>query len=150
MITRWAGSDTGSWFEWSSILHQLWHYSLWSDYFYIANTTFPDTSQPLHAHFQQLTATACSACDPQANHPFETDSALCRHMLRQHQRHLCRLCLRVCACLPRLSCPVLRSLCLCLMPACCVHHVWRCSTYASIASACHTATAPVALVYAQC
>lgn len=95
VIAQWAGPETGSWSDWSSILHSLWHDDEWSERFYIAQTTFPGTSQPLHAHIQQLTATACSICDPQGSHSFPTYSALCKHMTRQHQRQPCRICLRV-------------------------------------------------------
>lgn len=99
VVTPWAGPNTGSWSDWSSALHTLWHDHWWSEHFYVAHTAFPGTNQPLHAHFQQLTATACGVCDAQANHPFQSDSALCKHMIRQHHRHLCRLCLKVFTCL---------------------------------------------------
>lgn len=95
VITPWVDPEPRDWSHWASILHQLWHKPQWCPQFFVSHDLFPGRYQPLHAYVQQLTARACSICDPEAKHLFHTDGALCKHMTQHHCRHLCMVCLKV-------------------------------------------------------
>ncbi|KAL0054967.1 hypothetical protein WJX82_005281 [Trebouxia sp. C0006] len=94
VITPWVDPEPPDWSHWVSILHQLWHKPQWCPKFFVSRDLFPGRYQPLHAYFQRLTARACSICDPEAEHLFHTDGALCKHMTQHHHRHLCMVCLK--------------------------------------------------------
>ena len=95
VITPWVEPEPPAWTHWSGIIQDLWHSPTWCPNVFFSQEHFPGTDQPLHDYFQQMTARACSICDPHAHHPFRTDEALCLHMRMRHHRHFCMTCLQV-------------------------------------------------------